>query len=532
MVTLGLWDRLVGTEDMQVSTTLHELGHNLGLWHGSAAPRFTNLSNGRANAFVQPNCKPNYFSIMSYVFQANGVTDHLGISRSRFSGEIPNPLTETALADTPLSPDQVFVPAWFTPVLPGTLADTFKLTPYKKHCNGTPLLLDANGNPTEIPMARIDAATPIAAINWNGASGVYPPGKSSQDINFDGLESGQAAVLTAFSDWSSIRLNQPGAGRNMAGMSLGLDFGGLDFGGLDFGGLDFGGLDFGGLDFGGLDFGGLDFGGLDFGGLDFGGLDFGGLDFGGLDFGGLDFGGLDFGGLDFGGTELDYTTIIETGGTQPKEMTACVIGGTTGSPVCTGITTPLHRNRTTWKTPNAGTVTSYFLQRAYDPTGTATSPSVTSLIHDVTTTNGTTLAWTDTEELPNGKRFLYFVQGGIGAVRGPVSNFAILTAENAAPVANADSYSGPRNAPITGNVLANDTDVDSEATSLRAVLVSGPTRGTLVLNPDGSFTYMPGSGFNTDSFTYKANNGTWRETGVAMSADSAVVTVTLRRTNK
>ena len=112
-------------------------------------------------------------------------------------------------------------------------------------------------------------------------------------MNFDGKKDGGASLLAGYSDWDGIALNRLGAGRHMAGMSQGLDFGGLDFGGLDFGGLDFGGLDFGGLDFGGLDFGGLDFGGLDFGGLDFGGLDFGGLDFGGLDFGGLDFGGLE-----------------------------------------------------------------------------------------------------------------------------------------------------------------------------------------------------------------------------------------------
>ena len=86
MVTLGLWDGLVGTEFMQASTTLHELGHNLGLWHGGAAPQFTNLSNARANTFVQPNCKPNYFSIMSYVFQATGVIDYLGKSSRALLG--------------------------------------------------------------------------------------------------------------------------------------------------------------------------------------------------------------------------------------------------------------------------------------------------------------------------------------------------------------------------------------------------------------------------------------------------------------
>jgi hypothetical protein len=413
--------------------------------------------------------------------------------------------------------------------VPGTFGHTYSVSPFKKHCNGTPLLLDVNGNPTELPMGRLDASTPIDAIDWNGAAGVYLPGHTSQDINFDGFESGQAATLVSYNDWTNVRLNQAGAGRNMAGMSLGLDFGGLDFGGLDFGGLDFGGLDFGGLDFGGLDFGGLDFGGLDFGGLDFGGLDFGGLDFGGLDFGGLDFGGLDFGGLDFGGAELDYFDVIAAGGTPPNQMTACVIGGVTGSPVCTtGPTTPLHRNRLAWQAPNVGTVDSYFVRRAFDPTGIATAPTATSLVHEIATTNGATTTATDTEELPNGARFLYFVQGSIAGVRGGLSNFAILTAENSAPVANADNFTTGFNVPVTGNVLANDTDVDSPASSLRAVLGASPSHGSVVLNANGSFTYTPTTGFTgTDTFTYVANNGTWRNTGVSMSANSAPATVTI-----
>jgi len=43
---------------------------------------------------------------------------------------------------------------------------------------------------------------------------------------------------------------------------------------------------------------------------------------------------------------------------------------------------------------------------------------------------------------------------------------------------------------------------------LTAILISGPTHGTLTLNSDGSFTYIPSLNFNgPDSFTYKANDG-------------------------
>ena len=63
------------------------------------------------------------------------------------------------------------------------------------------------------------------------------------------------------------------------------------------------------------------------------------------------------------------------------------------------------------------------------------------------------------------------------------------------------------------------TTATSTAIALTAVLVSGPAHGTLTLNADGSFTYTPDANYNgTDSFTYKANDGT---------ADSNVATVTL-----
>ena len=290
MVSLGLWDNFQGTRDMQANTTLHELGHNLDLWHGGGKPQFTKKPTG-LQVFVQPNCKPNHLSIMSYLFQATGVRGADGVARARLSGEVVASIDEKALGDDPLSiaiPDAPYT-SWYAPKAPGTLGETFDLEPATKHCDGTPLL------PTDSSRHRAPRSERRPTGRSTGRAMVRPRG-AVQDVNFDGKSSGPAAVLTGYNDWDGIALNRLGSGFNIAGFSQGLDFGGLDFGGLDFGGLDFGGLDFGGLDFGGLDFGGLDFGGLDFGGLDFGGLDFGGLDFGGLDFGGLDFGGLDFGG--------------------------------------------------------------------------------------------------------------------------------------------------------------------------------------------------------------------------------------------
>lgn len=80
---------------------------------------------------------------------------------------------------------------------------------------------------------------------------------------------------------------------------------------------------------------------------------------------------------------------------------------------------------------------------------------------------------------------------------------------NQVPVAVDDAYSvdegGVLNVPTRG-VLANDTDFDPLV--LTAVLVGGPSHGTLALNADGSFTYTPAPNYSgSDSFTYKANDG-------------------------
>jgi VCBS repeat-containing protein len=89
-----------------------------------------------------------------------------------------------------------------------------------------------------------------------------------------------------------------------------------------------------------------------------------------------------------------------------------------------------------------------------------------------------------------------------------------------APVAVADGYSTAEDVALTVNapgVLANDTDADGDA--LTATKVSDPAHGAVALNADGSFTYTPTANFaGTDSFTYKANDGT---------ADSNVATATI-----
>jgi VCBS repeat-containing protein len=101
-----------------------------------------------------------------------------------------------------------------------------------------------------------------------------------------------------------------------------------------------------------------------------------------------------------------------------------------------------------------------------------------------------------------------------------------VTAVNDTPTAADDAYSTAEDTTLTVNapgVLDNDNDPEHDP--LSAVLVSGPSHGTLTLNGNGSFTYRPEDDFNgSDSFTYRASDGT-------LSSNPATVTISVTPVN-
>jgi len=92
---------------------------------------------------------------------------------------------------------------------------------------------------------------------------------------------------------------------------------------------------------------------------------------------------------------------------------------------------------------------------------------------------------------------------------------------NSAPQAVSDGYDLAQATPLVvlpGGVLANDSDPDGD--TMTAELVQGPQHGVLLLNADGSFSYMPDMSFSgIDQFQYRVFDGT---------TYSAPVTVELR----
>src|SRR5439155_10010761 len=93
-----------------------------------------------------------------------------------------------------------------------------------------------------------------------------------------------------------------------------------------------------------------------------------------------------------------------------------------------------------------------------------------------------------------------------------------------APVAVNDAVTMAEDTAVVGNVLTNDTDADA-GTTLTAALVASPTHGTVTLAATGAFTYTPAANYNgSDSFTYKANDGT-------VNSNVATVTITITAVN-
>jgi VCBS repeat-containing protein len=87
------------------------------------------------------------------------------------------------------------------------------------------------------------------------------------------------------------------------------------------------------------------------------------------------------------------------------------------------------------------------------------------------------------------------------------ANFTVRA--NAAPTAGADSYAVTYQTALNVSapgVLGNDSD--SNGDSITAQIVANGTKGTAVLNANGSFTYTPNAGATgADSFTYRATDG-------------------------
>ena len=136
-----------------------------------------------------------------------------------------------------------------------------------------------------------------------------------------------------------------------------------------------------------------------------------------------------------------------------------------------------------------------------------------------------TVTYTPSANYNGSDSFTYTIGDGNGGTA--TATVAVtINAVNDAPVAADDAYTTDEDTLLTvpgPGVLGNDSDVEGDA--LAAILVGGPSNGTLTLNSNGSFSYTPVLNFNgSDGFTYVANDS---------QADSsvAIVSITVNAVN-
>ena len=98
---------------------------------------------------------------------------------------------------------------------------------------------------------------------------------------------------------------------------------------------------------------------------------------------------------------------------------------------------------------------------------------------------------------------------------------------NDRPAAANDAFATNEDTALTidaaGGLLANDADTDGDP--LTPTVTLQPVHGTVVVNPDGSFSYTPEPNYNgLDGFSYLVSDGT-------ATSDVASATISISPTN-
>jgi sugar lactone lactonase YvrE len=217
-VTLALWEtdpnQSMSTRAQVIAGTLfHEIGHTIGLTHGGL---YYNGGPGNYVPTLDVNCKPNFQSVMNYLFQLDGVGPNTAVT---YSNQTLETLSEgslssiTNLTDPSQNPAMYSTSAWYLPVEPTTGSSptqTSTESPATLHCDGTPLTGDTG----------YFVEGPITSMNppWE-----YSGGSGTWNITFDGVP---YTNLAGYNDSANIDLRQVGAtGGEYASLASLLSFG-------------------------------------------------------------------------------------------------------------------------------------------------------------------------------------------------------------------------------------------------------------------------------------------------------------------
>jgi hypothetical protein len=223
LITLGLWGNpALSTSDGQnvtfkAGTFMHELGHSLGLTHGGFY--YNNLAQNPQDytPTVELNCKTNFQSVMSYMYQVDllnkggltNVPDYSGQTLVNVDKTVPNLNPFGVAMNNPYGviPYQT---SWHgtkveleTELGPHVVDNA---SPLKSYCDGSPLPLPPN-TPSVFRVTRVGNL-----LQWAGG----------QDINFDGTT---VHPFRGHNDWVPIfdtvtgTLISPGVDPRQVGMT-------------------------------------------------------------------------------------------------------------------------------------------------------------------------------------------------------------------------------------------------------------------------------------------------------------------------
>ncbi len=166
LITLGFWDLHFNdtahnnlTVNFQASTIMHEFGHTLGLLHGGAENQ---------------NYKPNYYSIMNYLYQLNGLPTIGNVEGDRYYYEYSQ-LGYTSIAYLNNSP----------------ITENFVMN-------------YSHGKLAELNETKLDEKDGLGhddstSVNWN-----FNSSSTESGVVYDINGSGSFSVLSDYDDWDNL----------------------------------------------------------------------------------------------------------------------------------------------------------------------------------------------------------------------------------------------------------------------------------------------------------------------------------------
>ncbi|GAA4200928.1 hypothetical protein GCM10022289_13500 [Pedobacter jeongneungensis] len=160
-------------------------------------------------------------------------------------------------------------------------------------------------------------------------------------------------------------------------------------------------------------------------------------------------------------------------------------------------------------TPKTGIIT------ATDVDGDALTYAITTQpLHGTVTLNADgTYTYTPNPDYNGQDSFIVTVSDGNGGTT-TITIPVTITPINDVPVASSPAITTNKNTPVNGTITATDADGDP----LSFALTTLPAHGTVVVNPDGTYTYTPANSYSgTDVFTVTVSDGKGGTTTVTIN---------------